>query len=185
MAAARTFTDEDGRELRLRITVATLRRVRDETGVELADIYTGELAFRLLTDPAKLVAVLYVVAGVDDDPDAFARAIGHRIDVAATALLDACADFFDVLTKGAASASLAAARETLARTTELAARRATPPTDEQLESLIETALGLRTSGDGSMRPPASSASTPARTPSASCSPCTEAASASSGTRPRP
>lgn len=181
----RTFTDDHNTQRELRVTVATMRRARDELGVDIAEVYTGDLAARLTHDPVLLVDLLYLVLGSEEDPVAFAESIVESIGDAARALFLALADFFDPLTSGSASRLVGATLETIERAHALASARATPPSDEQLDQLIDRLLEALTSGVSSTAPPPSSASTPTPSPSASSPSCPRSGSDPRGIAPPP
>jgi hypothetical protein len=93
------FTDKAGRAWDLVIEVPHLRRLREEFRFEPAKAFTENAMVELLTDPERLVGVLYTVceeqaekAGVT--PEQFARGFdGAAIDGAFKALIEAVADF--------------------------------------------------------------------------------------------
>jgi hypothetical protein len=92
------FTDADGREWRLSLTINDIRRIRKEVDVDLADV--GETTMERLGDPVMLVDVLHCLLHSECqsrglDAVAFARSMrGDTLDQASTALLDAVIDFF-------------------------------------------------------------------------------------------
>ncbi len=164
MADPRSFVDENGREWTLRVDVATARRARDQLQIDITEIYSGDLAIRLARDPVLLVDLLELVAEPDMDSESFARAVGHKLPEAAEALIFALADFFDGLTSGASTRVVATTIQTLRRAEQIAAARMTAPTDEEIETAIDSVLTRLSSGVGFMKQPASSASTPTPSP---------------------
>jgi hypothetical protein len=95
-----TFTDVQGRTWSIDITVATLKRVRGITGIDLLDAVGGTLLDRLVSDPVLLGDVLYAVVKPQADErrvsdEDFGRALaGDVVDAATTALLEAFVAFF-------------------------------------------------------------------------------------------
>jgi hypothetical protein len=92
------FTDADGREWSLALTIGDIRRVRQEVNVDLAEV--GQSLFESLSDPVKLVDVLHALL-VEEckargiDAVAFARGMrGDTLDDASRQLLEAIVDFF-------------------------------------------------------------------------------------------
>lgn len=164
MSDARTFIDEQGRPWTLRVDVAIARRARDQLGIDLTEIYSGDLAIRLSRDPVLLVDLLELVAAPEIDSESFARAVGHKLPEAAEALIHALADFFDGLTSGAASRVATTTLETLRRAETIAMDKLKVPSDAEIEATIDDVLAKLISGGGSTKPPASSASTPIGSP---------------------
>lgn len=96
----RNFIDSSGRVWVVDISVATIKRVRSLTGVNLLEVIQGELIEQLSSDPILLADCLYAVCqpqavreGVSDE--AFGQALaGDVIDRATTALLEGLIEFF-------------------------------------------------------------------------------------------
>jgi len=98
-----SFIDNQGRTWCVRITVSTLRRIKDMTGasVNLADFFgeDGALA-KLATDPLEMVKILYAIMKPDADrcglsEEQFCDAIsGDAIEEATNAIILGIADFF-------------------------------------------------------------------------------------------
>ncbi|MFV0445673.1 MAG: hypothetical protein ACK5Q5_18990 [Planctomycetaceae bacterium] len=92
------FTDADGREWRLAITINDIRRVRAEVGVDLAN--AGPRLFEQLSDPVQLVDTLHcLLRGACEnrnlDAVGFANSMrGDTLEQATEALLEAIIDFF-------------------------------------------------------------------------------------------
>lgn len=92
------FTDRQGGEWVLTLTVETIRRVRSETGYDLAAVFTAE-GMTKLTDPSLLVDVLCSVVGgqlasKQLTPKQFGELFdGDSLESAANALLEASVDF--------------------------------------------------------------------------------------------
>jgi hypothetical protein len=82
------------------VSVATIKRVRTLTGINLLEVIQGELIEQLSSDPILLADCLYAVCqpqavreGVSDE--AFGQALaGDVIDRATTALLEGLIEFF-------------------------------------------------------------------------------------------
>ena len=99
-----TFKDCEGKNWTVKITVETIRQVRDALGVNLLDVVSQKredhLIDRLASDPVLLVDVLYVVCKEEADKAqidsrAFgARLAGDAVADATNALLGSLSDFF-------------------------------------------------------------------------------------------
>lgn len=95
---AREFTDEQGRVWRLWLDVNQLRKVRERTGFDGADLLNPE-TMRRLDDPVLLVDVLFVlvesqIASKRLTEEQFAEAlVGDAIERAFVALIGAVQDF--------------------------------------------------------------------------------------------
>ena len=98
----KTFTDRQGRDWPVEITVGSIKRVRDLCGVNLLDIAdgTGGVLQRLYTDPIFLCDVLYCLIKPTADErvvtdEDFGRMLsGDALDTAAEAVLGELTDFF-------------------------------------------------------------------------------------------
>jgi hypothetical protein len=96
----RNFIDSSGRVWVVDVSVATIKRVRTLTGINLLEVIQGELIEQLSSDPILLADCLYAVCqpqavreGVSDE--AFGQALaGDVIDRATTALLEGLIEFF-------------------------------------------------------------------------------------------
>jgi hypothetical protein len=96
----RNFIDSSGRVWVIDVSVATIKRVRTLTGVNLLEVIQGELIEQLSSDPILLADCLYAVCqpqavreGVSDE--AFGQSLaGDVIDRATTALLEGLIEFF-------------------------------------------------------------------------------------------
>lgn len=92
------FVDRQNGEWVLTLTVETLRRVRSETGYDLASVFTAE-GMQKLTDPSLMVDVLCSAVGGQLaarglTPKAFGELFdGETLEGAANALLEASVDF--------------------------------------------------------------------------------------------
>ena len=95
-----TWKDNQGRSWKLAINVNTIKRVRERAGVNLLDVFDGQLLNRLSEDPELLVNTLYVVCQPQAEQqaiseEAFAELlVGDAIEEAATALVQGLIDFF-------------------------------------------------------------------------------------------
>jgi len=125
----------------VRLTVGTLADVREATGFDLAKTIVSEsdLSDLLFADPARLVAVLFVVCEPDVKarqvtPEEFAHLfVGPTLGGAGEALLGAIADFFPRSRVGAAiRANLTATLDRMDRMTI-----------ERIEAIASTSNGGR------------------------------------------
>jgi len=96
----KTFVDNAGRTWTIAVHVDSIRRVRDLTGINLANSLSGEFFERLATDPLLLCDVIFALVKPEteaqgvSEPD-FARGMaGDAIDRATEALVEGLADFF-------------------------------------------------------------------------------------------
>lgn len=96
--ARTTFADTAGRKWVVSVTVADLKRVRQETDVELGKLPVDKLA-ELMADPERFVDVLWVLvqdqaAKVGVTPEQFGRSLGgDALEAADRAFWRAWADF--------------------------------------------------------------------------------------------
>lgn len=112
------FTDTQGREWQVSITVATVKRVKQDTGFDLLAVVGGESAVtRLSTDPVLLVDVLYSILKPEADSrkidaEGFAAAIaGDALDTCTAAFLEELANFFPAPRRVVFKKALARIRE--------------------------------------------------------------------------
>ena len=164
-----TFTDNAGNTWTVTVNVDAIKRVKGLTGINLLDVLGGELMERLSSDPVLLCDVLYAVCkeqtdakGVSDE--AFGRSMaGDAIDGATSALLEELIEFFPL----ARRKQMKAAWEKLQRLQTVALDWAGKKLEgDELERKMLLALESGPGGSaGSL--PASSASIPAASPSAS------------------
>lgn len=157
--AGRSFTDTEGRRWTLNITIADVRRVRDQLDIDLMELVEGGLLERIAGDPVLLVDLLYALCGDDAaalGDQAFGRSFdGDVIEQAQRAFVEAVIDFFPP-----------AKRETLRRLMskiEALEQKALNWMNTQIDNgKLDEALDqqLQTHGDSWTKPPASSASTP-------------------------
>ena len=168
------WIDAQGRRWSCAVTVRTIQRVEQLTGVRLLDVLDGNLLVRLSSDPVLLVDVLYAVVkpqaderGVSDE--AFAElVVGDTIHHAWEALIQGIIDFFP--------SDRRAVLKRLWRATERADRAAvemvrkkisSPAIEEAIDRIVNQASDeidreLARFGASSGSSPASSASPPAR-----------------------
>jgi hypothetical protein len=72
------FTDRNGKEWVLDITVSTVKRVRSLTGVDLMGMAGGDVLDQLGRDPVLLVDVLYAICKPQADEEPCAKCAGFR-----------------------------------------------------------------------------------------------------------
>jgi len=95
----RQFKDNAGRTWTVDINVATLKRVRGLTGVDLMQVIEGTLIEKLIRDPVLLCDVVYAVCKPEADAakvsdEEFGRAMaGDAIEAATQAVLDELISF--------------------------------------------------------------------------------------------
>jgi len=150
------WTDANGRNYTCAITVSTMKRVKEATGLNLMETVTGDLLSRLGEDPALFVDVLYAIhrpqcdaAGVTAEQ--FGEALyGDALDRATRAFTAALVEFLpDPRTRRLMGAALKKAEEEA----EEAFRKA--------EEAMGSGVSLPASSGGvATSAPASSASTP-------------------------
>jgi hypothetical protein len=97
----KTFNDNSGRSWTIEVNVATVKRVRSLTGVNLLEVVEGTLIERFIRDPVLLCDVVYAVCKPQADErqpsvsdEEFGRAMaGDAIELATTALLEELVSF--------------------------------------------------------------------------------------------
>jgi hypothetical protein len=97
----KTFNDNSGRSWTIEVNVATVKRVRTLTGVNLLEVVEGTLIERFIRDPVLLCDVVYAVCKPQADErqppvsdEEFGRAMaGDAIEHATTALLEELVSF--------------------------------------------------------------------------------------------
>lgn len=160
----RSFTDNNGKRWDLELNVASARRVRDRTGVDLLKVLDpGAEVLKKLSDDAFLLYDV-ILALLDAD-----ESLGEVMDQdcltsAGEALMQAILDFFPRQKVGPVRKVMDRAR------TALEKRKQTAITDleERAEKLdVEAAIDELISGSSSGSSPDSLVSTPAPVPSAS------------------
>jgi hypothetical protein len=186
----REFKDIDGQAWHIRITVATLQRVKEETGVLLTDLVSSDNRDTLLKKLQGDVFFLFgLIVSVLQPQLATrtmdAKAFGEKLDEEAAenavdALINGVIDFFppdrrDPLLAMMAKVSQAFGQKRAAAKQDVLARIETPEFLEAIDKHLEQAIADAsrrpdpdsTSGPGSGSSPDSSASTPDPAPSAS------------------
>jgi len=162
----RTFKDEAGREWRLKVHVPAAKRVRDDVGVDLLEVGDGQLVKRLIEQPADLVGVLWVLVEQqakqqDVSPEAFGEGLcGEAIDSAIDCLFEALCDFFPPSKRAVLRAAMEKVRQTEQRAQQESLKALQSP---ELQQMLDDAVGRI--GNTFTGLAASSASTPAATPS--------------------
>lgn len=152
------FVDKLGREWVVSLTAGDLRRVREETGVELGKLLTDaeKLADILFGDPEKLGQVLWVLIAAQAgekhiDADSFADGFDREtVEASAQAVTEAVADFYQP--------------RPLAGRTKKALRQAVTRAEAAMAAKLDE---LTTSNASVGNSPGSPASTPNGGPSAS------------------
>jgi hypothetical protein len=166
------FHDTTGRRWTIDITFDTLRRVKAECEINLAELVgdgQGQATqlTRLGGDVVLLIDTIYVIVqpqadALDVTDEDFGRALGgDAIAAAATAFWESLADFSRSLGKTDQARAIEKQTEII--------RAATEATTEAIDRLDAAAEVRRALGDSGSSSPASSASTPAPSPSASSS----------------
>ena len=95
----RQFKDNSGRSWTVEINVATLKRVRGLTGVDLMQIIEGTLVEKFIRDPVLLCDVVYSICKPEADAakvsdEEFGKAMaGDAIEAATNAVLDELISF--------------------------------------------------------------------------------------------
>jgi hypothetical protein len=173
MDQGNSWTDAHGRRWHAAITVSAIKRVKNLVGVDLLDVFDGQLLNRLADDPVLLANTLYAVCkpqadeeGVSDE--AFGELlVGDTIEQAATALVQGLTGFFPQGKRAVLTRLWAATTKARTEATKVMTRRLDPVAVDQViqtamkqaENEIDQQLGAFGSLSGSL--PESLASTPA------------------------
>lgn len=94
------FKDEEGRPWQLKVNVASIKRVKDLTGIDLLDSVEGEVMQRLVANPIDLCDVLFALVKPQADDKGISDVqfgegmAGEAIDHATVAFLEELTDFF-------------------------------------------------------------------------------------------
>jgi len=102
----RTFKDTEAREWTVKITVSTVKRVRDLIGVDLMDTVKAELIQEMHRDPVLLASVIFAVCKPQADErgltvEQFDDAMGGDVvQDASNAFFEALIDFFPAPRRG-------------------------------------------------------------------------------------
>lgn len=166
------WTDSQGRNWTTAITVNVLRRVKDLAGINLVEVFDGQLLNQLADDPVLLVNTLYAVCKPQADErnvtdEAFGELlVGDTIELAATALVRGLVDFFPKDRRAILERLWTATNRTRCAAMQMATDKLDSPLVEQaIAGAIQKASDeidqrLRKFGDTSGNSPESSASTP-------------------------
>jgi hypothetical protein len=160
----RTFKDNAGRTWTVDINVATLKRVRGLTGVDLMQVIEGTLIEKLIRDPVLLCDVVYAVCKPEADAatppvcdEEFGKAMaGDAIEAATTAVLEELVAFCpSPRDRANLGRVLQATKKVMERARDLVEKKLdSGELDRLADRLLETA------GASSGSVPASSVSTP-------------------------
>jgi methyl-accepting chemotaxis protein len=169
-----SWKDRDGRSWSTSISVTTIARVKETTGVNLLEIVEGKLLPQFLDDPLLLVEVLHVIskAQVDErgvSKEAFGDLfIGDVTVDAVNALVQGLLDFFPSGRREMIQRLWQATERAQNEAVKMATNKLNSPLVEQaLTGAIQKASDeidqqLKQLGDTSTNSPELSASTPAR-----------------------
>ena len=136
---AAIWTDAENRTWSTAISVNAIRRVKELVGVNLLEVFDGEMLARLADDPVLLVNTLYAVCKPQADErdvsdEAFGELlVGDTIELAAAALVRGIADFFPKDRRAVLDRLWAATRRTRTEAIQMA-------TDKLDSSLVEQAI---------------------------------------------
>jgi len=167
----RQFKDNAGRTWTVEINVATLKRVRGLTGVDLMQVIEGTLIEKLIRDPVLLCDVVYAVCKPEADAatprvsdEEFGKAMaGDAIEAATSALLDELISFCpSPRDRANLGRVLQATNRVMDKARDLTEKRIQTLTSEsELDKLVNRMVPEPlTSGSSSTSAPEPSASTP-------------------------
>ncbi len=165
----RQFKDNAGRTWTVDINVATLKRVRGLTGVDLMQVIEGTLIEKLIRDPVLLCDVVYAVCKPEADAakvsdEEFGKAMaGDAIEAATSALLDELVGFCpSPRDRANLGRVLQATHRVMDKARDLTEKRIQTLTSEgELDKLVSRVLSEgATPGDSSISAPEPSASIP-------------------------
>jgi len=161
----RTFKDNAGRTWTVDINVATLKRVRGLTGVDLMQVIEGTLIEKLIRDPVLLCDVVYAICKPEADTatpplsdEDFGKAMaGDVIEAATAAVLEELVGFCpSPRDRANLGRVLQATRNVMEKARDVVEKRlASGELDRLADRLLQSA------GASSTSAPASSESTPA------------------------
>ncbi len=162
----RQFKDNAGRTWTVDINVATLKRVRGLTGVDLMQVIEGTLIEKLIRDPVLLCDVVYAVCKPEADAakvsdEEFGKAMaGDAIEAATGAVLDELISFCpSPRDRANLGRVLQATNRVMEKARDVTEKRIETLTSEgELDKLVNRLL--ETSGSSSTSAPEPSASTP-------------------------
>ena len=170
---AAIWTDAENRTWSTAISVNAIRRVKELVGVNLLEVFDGEMLARLADDPVLLVNTLYAVCKPQADErdvsdEAFGELlVGDTIELAAAALVRGIADFFPKDRRAVLDRLWAATKRTRTEAIRMATDKLDSPLVEQAitgairKASDEIDQRLRSYGDTSGSSQESSASSPA------------------------
>jgi hypothetical protein len=170
---AAIWTDAENRTWSTAISVNAIRRVKELVGVNLLEVFDGEMLARLADDPVLLVNTLYAVCKPQADErdisdEAFGELlVGDTIELAAAALVRGIADFFPKDRRAVLDRLWAATKRTRTEAIQMATDKLDSPLVEQAitgairKASDEIDQRLRSYGDTSGSSQESSASSPA------------------------
>ena len=165
----RQFKDNAGRTWTVDINVATLKRVRGLTGVDLMQVIEGTLIEKLIRDPVLLCDVVYAVCKPEADAakvsdEEFGKAMaGDAIEAATGAVLDELISFCpSPRDRANLGRVLQATNRVMEKARDLTEKRIETLTSEsELDKLVNRMVPEpRTPGSSSTSAPELSASTP-------------------------
>ncbi len=162
----RQFKDNAGRTWTVDINVATLKRVRGLTGVDLMQVIEGTLIEKFIRDPVLLCDVVYAVCKPEADAakvsdEEFGKAMaGDAIEAATGAVLDELISFCpSPRDRANLGRVLQATNRVMEKARDVTEKRIETLTSEsELDKLVNRLL--ETSGSSSTSAPELSASTP-------------------------
>lgn len=162
----RQFKDNAGRTWTVDINVATLKRVRGLTGVDLMQVIEGTLIEKFIRDPVLLCDVVYAVCKPEADSakvsdEEFGKAMaGDAIEAATGAVLDELISFCpSPRDRANLGRVLQATNRVMEKARDVTEKRIETLTSEgELDKLVNRLL--ETSGSSSTSAPELSASTP-------------------------
>jgi len=173
----RTFKDSKGRDWKVEVNVAAVKRIKDLADIDLIDSNEGAVFHRLAEDPIALCDVIYAVCKPQADADGitdeeFGSAMGGDvIDAATEAFLEELIDFFPSRRRPIHKKALAKYRKLEGMALASADKALEGDTlekalakeleDHDLEASIRQSFeNARTTGPASTASPEASASTP-------------------------
>ncbi len=164
-----TFKDNAGRTWTVDINVATLKRVRGLTGVDLMQVIEGTLIEKLIRDPVLLCDVVYAVCKPEADAakvsdEEFGKAMaGDAIEAATGAVLDELISFCpSPRDRANLGRVLQATRKVMDRARDLVEKKLdSGELDRLADRLLAEGSPEAIAGSSSTSAPESSASTPA------------------------
>ena len=189
-AEPRSYVDTNGDRWTVRVTVATVARVRDLVDENLADFLTSKGLERLASDVITLCNVLYAVVkpqaderGIDDA--AFGETLtGDALADATNQLLWAIVDFCPSPRDRASLARMLGAVDTAKEAArDVIEKRLDSLTPEMIREMVDREIQAATSGESSSRSPECSESTPCPTPCESSSGCSTASATTTEASP--